>query len=99
MSTIEYKLHRMSPNQLKALFLLAKSEQGIISSSNSAPQIGKKGKALGGVFSSLARQNINGEPLVLPWGRPENNRGLKWKLNEKIITKSRLLEVVKELLS
>lgn len=99
MNTIECKLHRMSPDQLKALFLLAKSTQGIISSTDSAPQIGKKGKSLGGLFSSLARQQINGEPLVLPWGRPVNGHGLRWKLNEKLISQSRLLEITKKLLA
>ncbi len=96
---IEEKLYRLSPNQLRALFLLAKSPKGIISSTASSRDIGKKGKALGGVFSSLARQVFNNQHLVMPWGKSEDSHGLRWKLNEKIISQGRLLEITKELLA
>jgi len=98
MDTIENKLHRMSPSQLRALFQLAKSKAGIISSTTSSKEVGKKGKALGGVFSSLSRQIINEQHLVIPWGKAENGRGLRWKLNEKLISQNRLLEVTRSLL-
>lgn len=98
MNQIESRLHRLSPSQLRALLLLAKSKKGIISSTASSKNIGKEGKALGGVFSSLSRQKINGERLVIPWGKAESGRGLRWKLNTKLITQKRLLEVAKELL-
>jgi hypothetical protein len=78
---------------------LAKSKNGVISSTASSKNIGKEGKALGGVFSSLSRQKINGECLVIPWGKAESGRGLRWKLNTKLISQKRLLEVTKELLS
>lgn len=58
--------------------------------------VGLKGKALGGVFSSLSRQKINEEKLVEPRGRV--GRGLRWKLNEKIVNKKELLKVLKEIL-
>lgn len=99
MLSIEDKLHRLSPSQLRALLLLAKSKKGIISSTASSKNIGKEGKALGGVFSSLSRQKINGERLVIPWGKAESGRGLKWKLNVKLISKDRLLKIVGELLN
>lgn len=98
MDFIEDIIHHLSPSQLRALYLLSKSENGIISSSVSSDKIGKLGKALGGVFSSLVRHKINGERLILPWGKSENGRGLRWKLNEKLITKGRLLKVTEELL-
>jgi len=99
MTTIEDKLYRMSPDQLRALFLLAKSKDGIISSTDSAPQIGKNGKSLGGLFSSLSRQRVGGQSLVLSWGRPVSGHGLRWRLNEKLMTKQRLLVITKELLA
>ncbi len=99
MNPAEAKIFRLSSNQLRALNLLAKSKSSIISSSVSANQIGKKGKALGGVFSSLARQRIQGQRIVVPWGKSEYGRGLRWKLNEKLIKKDRLLQVTKELLT
>jgi len=99
MDTIESNLHHLSSNQLRALFLLAKSKDGIIDSIATGKKINKLGKALGGVFSSLFRHKINGENLVLPWGKSESGRGLKWKLNVKLISKERLLEISKELLN
>jgi len=99
MNEIENRLHRLSPSQLRALLLLAKSEKGVISSSSSSKAVGKEGKALGGVFSSLARQIINNEHLVIPWGKAEDGRGLRWKLNEKVISQAKLLTITKTLLT
>ena len=99
MDKIESNIHHMSSNQLRALFLLAKSKNGIIDSILIGKKINKLGKALGGVFSSLFRHKINGENLVLPWGKSEGGRGLKWKLNVKLISQDRLLKVVGELLN
>lgn len=98
MDYIETRLHHLSPNQLRALLLLAKSKNGIISSTASSEKVGKKGKALGGVFSSLSRQVVNNQHLVVPWGKAEDGRGLRWKLNEKLISQSKLLEITQELL-
>jgi hypothetical protein len=99
MNYIETSIHHLSPNQIKALFLLAKSDHGIISSTASGKNIGKVGKALGGVFSSLVRHNLHGEHFVIPWGKSIDGRGLRWKLNEKLISKNELLKVTTELLN
>ena len=98
MDFIEKIIRHLSPSQLRALFFLAKNKNGIISSTGSAKEIGKEGKALGGVFSSLARKKINGQYFIIPWGKDASGRGLKWKLNEKLITKDKLLKITKELL-
>lgn len=98
MSTVLDRLHRLSFSQLKALNLLSQSPNSIISSTASTDKIGKEGKALGGVFSSLARQKIEGKHLIIPWGRSENGKGLRWKLNEEVISKTELLHITKELL-
>src|SRR3989344_9677397 len=95
---IEGKLYRLSPGQMRALHFLANSKEGIISSNDSADKVGKKGKALGGIFSSLARQNFSGERLVMPWGRSASGCGLRWKLNEKVISKENLLKITQMLL-
>lgn len=99
MDFIEKVIHHLSPSQLRALFLLSKSPKGLISSSDSSKSIGKEGKALGGVFSSLVRHKINGETIVIPWGRSESGRGLNWKLNTKIISQERLKKVVSEMIN
>jgi len=80
------------------VLFLAKSKKGIISSVSSAKQIGKEGKGLGAVFSSLIRHHFGGESLIIPWGKDEKGRGLRFKLNTKLISKEKLLEVVRELL-
>lgn len=92
------KIHRLSPNQLRALQLLAKAPRAMINSSDSGAKIGLKGKNLGGLFSALSRQQIKGERLVIPWGRPEPGRGLRWKLNQNLISAKELLVVTNELL-
>lgn len=99
MGQIEEKIRYLSPRQLRVLFLLAKSEKGIISSVSSSKKIGKEGKGLGAVFSSLIRHKFEGQSLIIPWGKDESGRGLRWRLNEKLISKERLLEITKELLS
>jgi hypothetical protein len=97
--SVEEKLHRLSPNQLKALLELAKAEKGIIESTLSGQKIGVNGKPLGGLFSSLSRQKILGKNLIIPWGKASNGRGLRWKLNTELISLERLKEVINILLN
>jgi len=99
MEDVIKKIRYLSPAQLRVLFLLAKSEKGIISSVSSAKRVGKEGKGLGAVFSSLVRHHFGGESLIIPWGKDERGRGLRFKLNTKLISKEKLLEMTKELLS
>ena len=88
----------MSLNQLLALAVLARSKNGIVEAVESSDKLKLKGKALGGVFSSLARQEIDGEYLIEAWGRSQKGRGLRWKLNEKAISQKKLREAVEEVL-
>lgn len=89
----------MSVNQLKALEVLAGSRDGIIEANDSVEEVGLKGKSLGGIFSSLSRQKIGEESLILAWGRAKGGRGLRWKLNTELIDKEKLLKVIKEILN
>lgn len=98
MINIDEKIRYLSPRQLRVLFLLAKSKQGIISSVSSSSKIGVKGKGLGAVFSSLIRRKFSGKALIIPWGKDESGRGLRFKLNEKLISKEKLLQITIELL-
>jgi len=99
MDSIENTIHHFSPAQLRALLLLANSKKGIISSSISGKEVGKVGKALGGVFSSLLRHKVNGESLIIPWGKSATGRGLMWKLNTKLIDQKELKKIISDLLS
>lgn len=94
-----YELHRMSLNQLKALEVLASSKNGIIEANDSSKKVSLKGKNLGGIFSSLSRHKVGEDGLILPWGRAEGGRGLRWKLNTKLIDQKELKEVIKEILA
>lgn len=98
MNSLESKLHRLSYNQLKALSAIAKAPNCTLSSNAASVVVGLTGKSLGGVYSSLSRQSFRKQPLILPWGRSRSGRGLRWKLNEDVISGNDLLEVVNRLL-
>jgi len=89
----------MSLSQLRALEVLAESKSGMIEANDSIKVVGLEGKSLGGVFSSLSRQKIGKESLILAWGRAESGRGLRWKLNTKAVNVVELRKVIKEVLS
>lgn len=78
--------------------MLAKSKNGIIESVETSANLKLKGKSLGGVFSALSRQMVNGQPLVLPMGRGVKGRGIRWKLNQNLISAKDLLAATKEVL-
>ena len=92
------RLHRLSLNQLRALLVLAKSRNGLAEATEAEKILKIRGKALGGVFSSLSRQVVAGELLVEPWGRSAGGRGLRWRLNPKTIDQKKLREVIEEVL-
>lgn len=92
------KIRRLSRSQLRALGVLAASHNGIIEAEAAEKAVALTEKALGGVFSSLARQQIEGEYLIEAWGRSEGGRGLRWKLNEKAISRQKLGETIREVL-
>lgn len=98
MEKVIARLQRMSLSQLRALWVLAKSRDGMVEAEETAAVLKLTGKALGGVFSSLARQKMNGEGLVIAWGRSMGGRGLRWKLNTKVISQSELLKITKQIL-
>lgn len=99
MAEVVNVIRRLSPNQLRALYFLAKSEKGIVASFQSKKTVGKEGKGLGAIFSSLSRRKINNQSLIIPWGKDASGRGLRWRLNEKLIAKKELLLIVRELLA
>jgi hypothetical protein len=92
------KIYRLSLSQLKALEVLAASKNGIIEAEAAIKVVGLKGKNLGGVFSALSRQKIGKESLILTWGRAEAGRGLRWKLNTKVVDVKELKSMIKEIL-
>lgn len=75
------------------------SKDGMIEADDSIKLVGLKGKSLGGIFSSLSRQKIGKESLILPWGRSEAGRGLRWKLNTRVVEVKEFRSIIKEVLS
>lgn len=84
---------------MRALLVLCRSKKGIIIANQAIKVVGLKGKAIGGVFSALSRQRVDGEALVEVWGRAEVGRGLRWKLNTKVVDQKWLGGVIKEVLT
>lgn len=102
---VESKLRRASKGQLTALNVIAKSPnslattsaiQGVLSSQVSNPT-GSTDQSIGGTISAISRIKVNTEPLILPMGK-DDEEGIRWQLNEKIIEKDRLEEIINEIL-
>lgn len=87
------RLARLSHAQLCLLewFFQHPDRHGTVSELSKKTKL--KGKALGGVISSLARTKYRGLPLIEPWGRPDSGSGLRWKINTRL---GSLLEAKKE---
>jgi len=96
-SLVEAKLRRLSLDQLRALLFLC-GRTGAVSSLVVGEKIGLKGKSLGGIFSSLSRQKIRRQPLVLPYGREEGKRNLRWRFNEAIMPSLKVKSIIKKIL-
>jgi len=88
----------MSLNQLRVLRALMMSKSGVVEAGDVSKKLGLEGKAMGGVFSSLSRQKIGGQSLVMPYGRSTDGRGLRWRLNENLAGADKLKSLLGELL-
>lgn len=78
------KLSRLSYGQLVLLLWFVQHPNKTGSVSELAKHTKIKGKALGGVLSSLSRTKYRGLPLIEPWGRAVDDTGLRWKLNKQL---------------
>ncbi len=60
----------------------------------------KEGKSIGGILSTLKRNNLEGKPLIISLGRLLGTRRLQWRLNKAFSeeTRSKLLSRVNEIL-
>lgn len=97
-SKVVWKIRRMSINQLRVLMELVRSKNGVVEAGDVSKKLGLEGKAMGGVFSSLSRQRIGDKSLVMPYGRSEDGRGLRWKLNEDLVDRDKLKSLLGDLL-
>lgn len=103
--TVQDKLRKADKRQLLVLKVIADSPTdivyapklkeplfGAISTSESTAE-----QTMGGVISSVVKMRIKDEPLLLAMGKDEF--GVRWKLNERVISKQELKELVDELLA
>ena len=102
---IESKLRRATKGQLTALNVIARAPnslattsqiQNVLYSQVSNPT-GATDQSVGGTISAISRIKVNNEPLILPMGK-DDEEGIRWQLNEKVIEKDKLKEIVSEVL-
>lgn len=93
---IDQKLQNATLKQLQALLLFAATSEIVVTSewiskstSTSEP------KALAGLVSSLAKIKTSKGPLLLRIGRIPGE-GTRWRLNEDVISKKELNEVLEK---
>lgn len=92
------KLARLSYNQLKLLsYLISRSKAVTIDDIERGTLL--KGKALGGVLSSLSRTYYRGEAMIVPQGRAVDGGGLRWLLNRHAVEPNKAKEEVHRLLA
>lgn len=102
---VENKLRRATKGQLTALNIIAKAPNSLATTSeiqnvlysqvgNSA---GTADQSIGGTISAISRIRVNQEPLIIPMGK-DDEEGMRWKLNEKLLEKDKLNEIISEIL-
>jgi hypothetical protein len=87
------RLARLSHGQLLLLYWFVQHPKSYATIAELSKNTKLKGKALGGVLSSLSRTKFRGLPLIEPWGRPTEGSGLRWKFNSRLES---LVEAKKE---
>lgn len=93
---IEDKLRRASLNQLQAFFVFIKSPETVVTTSDISDSTSTADQSLGGIISGLSRFKTKEGSLIIPAGRLRDRR-LRWRLNEKVITKEKLSELLDEI--
>jgi hypothetical protein len=95
MEDILLRIRNMTIPQLKALKLMAESANGIASYKEISDTTGTSSYTLGAILTSLKKYKTDQGSLILPAGRdPE---GMRWQLNEKVISKDDLMIQLNEL--
>lgn len=81
-----------SPDEIVYVSKMKDPLYGVVSNSNSTAE-----QTMGGVLSSVLTMKGKEEPLLLAMGK--DKYGVRWKLNERVISKNELKKLVEELLS
>lgn len=102
---VEGKLRRFTKGQLTALNVIAGAPNSLATTSQIQDvlysQVGGStntaDQSVGGTISAISRVKVNDEPLVIPMGKDEKE-GIRWKLNEEVIEKDQLKEIINDIL-
>lgn len=102
---MEDKLRRSTKGQLSALNVIAGAPNSLATTSEIQDvlysQVGGSvntaDQSVGGTISAVSRIKVDNESLIIPMGRDEEY-GIRWQLNEKVIKKDALKGIVNEIL-
>jgi len=102
---VENKLRRATKGQLLALNVIAKAPNSLATTSEIQDVLHSQvsnststaDQSVGGTISAISRIKINNKPLIIPMGKDEEY-GIRWQLNQKLIEKGELKEIINEIL-
>lgn len=97
MTDLDNLLRKFTLDKLEALEVIANDPGSVVSTTTISGALTKVGQELGGTISSLARTKIDGEPLIVPAGKSQEE-GILWHLNEKVASKDLIKTLVDEIL-
>lgn len=102
---IENKLRRATKGQLLVLNVIAKSPNALATTSEMQDILYSQvddsssttNQSVGGTISATSRIKIDGQSLIIPMGK-DDQYGIRWQLNENVIEKDKLKEIINEIL-
>lgn len=97
MEEIEKRLRKMTIPQLEALKMIAESELGISTTKEIGDTTSTASYRLGAIITSLLKVKTNKGSLLLPAGRDPDG-GMRWQLNEEVISREGLKRILVEML-
>lgn len=101
---IENKLRRATKGQLLALNVIAKSPNSLATTSEMQDVLYSQtddstntaNQSVGGTISAISRIKVDGQSLIVPMGK--DSGGIRWQLNEDIVEREKLKEIINEIL-
>ncbi len=102
---VENKLRRATKGQLLAINVVANSPSSLATTyemqevlhSQMDESLSTANQSVGGTISAVSRLKVDGQPLLIPMGK-DGDYGIRWKLNEDVVEKEDLKEIVGEIL-
>lgn len=93
MNPIEQRIRQLKFPQLEILKILAESREGVSSSKEIGDATSTAVYLLGAMITPLRRLKIDDQCLIIPAGREADN-SVRWQINEDLISKDELKELL-----